>query len=76
MECHICELLSSCASFIHAMRMLGSHGLGPTQVHEVVRMTTLASMLQYMHHRLSWASQASMTERGCPAPPQGRVPPE
>ena len=45
MECHIEELLSSRASSIHALRMLRSHGLGPTQVHEVARMTTLASML-------------------------------
>src|SRR6218665_3249001 len=44
-ECHIEELLSSCASSIHALRMLRSHGLGPTQLHEVARMTTLASML-------------------------------
>src|SRR6218665_1717002 len=45
MECHIEELLSSCASSTHALRMLRSHGLGPTQVHEVARMTTLASRL-------------------------------
>src|SRR6218665_509358 len=51
MECHIGELLSSCASSIHALRMLRSHGLGPTQVHEVARMTTLASML---YASLAW----------------------
>ena len=44
MECHIEELLSSRASSIHALRMLQSHGLGTTQLHEVAHMTALASM--------------------------------
>jgi len=51
MECHIEELLPSCASSIQALRMLRSHGLSLTQVHKVARMTTLACML---YASLAW----------------------
>src|SRR6218665_3416817 len=62
MECHIEELLSSCASSIHALRMLRSHGLGPTQVHEVARMTTLAYMLYASP--AWWGFTTAQTETG------------
>src|SRR6218665_1928294 len=54
MGCHLHEILSSSASSIdsiHALRMLRSHGLGSTQLFEVARSTTLASML---YASLAW----------------------
>src|SRR6218665_618767 len=45
MGSHLDELLSNCASSIHALRMLRTHGLQPPQLQEVARMTTVASLL-------------------------------
>src|SRR6218665_2039143 len=45
MGSHLYELLSNCASSIHALRMLRTHGLQPPQLQEVARMTTVASLL-------------------------------
>ena len=42
---HLDELLSNCASFIHTLRMLRTHGLQPPQLQEIARMTTVASLL-------------------------------
>src|SRR6218665_2744417 len=44
MGSHLDEL-SNCASSIHALRMLRTHGLQPPQLQEVARMTTVASLL-------------------------------
>src|SRR6218665_1188146 len=45
MKDHLDHLLSSCASSIHALRMLRVYGLQDKQIHVVASMTTLASML-------------------------------
>ena len=45
MGSHLDELLSNCASSIHALRMLRTHGLQPPQLQEVARMSTVASLL-------------------------------
>src|SRR6218665_1501785 len=45
MGSHLDELLSNCASSIHALRMLRTHGLQPPQLQEGARMTTVASLL-------------------------------
>src|SRR6218665_2092803 len=45
MGSHLDELLSNCASSMHALRMLRTHGLQPPQLQEVARMTTVASLL-------------------------------
>src|SRR6218665_944456 len=45
MGTHLDELLSNCASSIHALCMLRTHGLQPPQLQEAARMTTVASLL-------------------------------
>src|SRR6218665_2958998 len=45
MSDHLDHLLASCASSIHALRMLRAHGLREQQMHVVATMTTLASLM-------------------------------
>ena len=41
---HLDQVLSSCASSMYALRVLRSHGLQPKMLHEVAKMTTIASL--------------------------------
>src|SRR6218665_1694720 len=45
MGTHLDGLISNCASSIHALRMLRTHGLPPVQLQEVACMTTISSLL-------------------------------
>ena len=42
---HLDQVLSSCASSVYALRVLRSHGLQPQMLHEVTKMTTIASLM-------------------------------
>jgi len=53
---HLDHLLASCASSIHALRMLRAQGLREQEMHVVDSMTTLASLMYDprmvgIHHR-------------------------
>src|SRR6218665_2746391 len=45
MGTHLDGFISNCASSIHALRILGTHGLPPVQLQEVASMTTISSLL-------------------------------
>ena len=42
---HLDEVLATCASSMYALRVLRSHGLPPSAIHEVARMTTVSSLM-------------------------------
>ena len=45
MRQHLDEVLATCASSMYALRVLRSYGLPPSAIHEVARMTTVASFM-------------------------------
>ena len=45
MSTHVSEILSSCSSSLYALRVLRSHGLPSTGLHEVARASTLARLM-------------------------------
>ena len=45
MSTHVSEVLSSCSSSLYALRVLRSHGLPPTALHEVARVSTLERLM-------------------------------
>jgi len=42
---HLTEVVSSCASSMYALRVLRSHGLPPSAIQQVARMTTVATLM-------------------------------
>ena len=45
MTTHVDNVLTSCSSSMYALRVLRSHGLTPSGLHEVTRMTTIAHLM-------------------------------
>ena len=45
MSPHLTEVVSSCASSMYALRVLRSHGLPPSAIQQVARMTTVATLM-------------------------------
>src|SRR6218665_1204313 len=60
MSAHIDQVLASCASSMYALTVLRCHGLPPPQLHEVVRATTIASL---MYASPSWWGFSSAQDR-------------
>jgi len=57
---HLDQVLSSCASSMYALRVLRSHGLQPKMLHEVAKMTTIASL---MYASPAWWGYSSANDR-------------
>ena len=57
---HVTEVLGACSSSLHALRVLRSHGLPPTALHEVTRATTVARLL---YAAPAWWGYASAADR-------------
>src|SRR6218665_2888569 len=57
---HLDQVLSSCASSMYALRVLRSHGLQPQMLHEVTKMTTIASL---MYDSPAWWGYSSANDR-------------
>src|SRR5688572_969590 len=60
MTTHVDNVLTSCSSSMYALRVLRSHGLPPSALHEVTKMTTIAHL---MYATPAWWGYTSAGER-------------
>ena len=57
---HVSNILASCNSLPYALRILRSHGIPDTSLHDVLRVTVIAKLT---YCALSWSAACSITDR-------------